>query len=106
MTHVNERIYLYLFLNSTLRAQGRAVCFRKLVAGLSDGMNMFATPHTLGLSRTCKVIVNHVFLFVYMYLCIRLSSSCAKESVYIHICIYNVCVCVCTYLYIYMCIYI
>ncbi len=32
---------------STLRSQGRAVCFDKLVAGLSDGMNMFASDETL-----------------------------------------------------------
>ena len=32
---------------STLRAQGRAICFRRLVAGLSDGMNMFATAQTV-----------------------------------------------------------
>ena len=32
---------------STLRAQGRAICFQRLVAGLSDGMNMFATAQTV-----------------------------------------------------------
>jgi hypothetical protein len=31
---------------SALRRQGRTVCFHRIVIGLSDGMNMFATAHT------------------------------------------------------------
>lgn len=32
---------------SSLRSQGRVVCFQRLSVGLSDGMNMFATQKTL-----------------------------------------------------------
>ena len=44
---------------STLRSQGRAVCFHTLV-GLSDGMNMFATSETISKdARSSPVAKSH-----------------------------------------------
>jgi hypothetical protein len=43
---------------SALRSQGRAVCFDKIVAGLSDGMNMFASDATLARNPRSSPVAN------------------------------------------------
>uniref|UniRef100_A0A6U6CLT3 Glycosyltransferase 61 catalytic domain-containing protein n=1 Tax=Guillardia theta TaxID=55529 RepID=A0A6U6CLT3_GUITH len=47
------------FTFSTLRTAGRRVCFRQLVVGLSDGMNMFATEETVKEDKTSSPIPNY-----------------------------------------------